>query len=219
MRIILLGAPGCGKGTHSAWITERYGIPQISTGDILREAVAQGTELGRDAQRYMDSGQLVPDEVILGLARERLGQPDAAPGFILDGFPRTVPQADGLAEILAGLEQKIDHVIEIALDREELIRRITSRRVCPDCKAVYNVSFKPPKQEGVCDKCGGEIVQRPDDSRETVLQRLEVYEQQTAPLIGYYKERGLLRVVGADGGYETTRAQIEEVFGAAATTR
>ena len=215
MRIILLGAPGCGKGTHSAWISEKYEIPQISTGDILREAVAQGTALGQDAKRYMDAGQLVPDEVILGLAGERLAQPDAAQGFILDGFPRTVPQADGLAETLAAMDRQLDHVVEIRLDQEELISRITSRRVCPSCNAVYNLGFKPPKQEGICDKCGAGVVQRPDDTRETVLQRLEVYGQQTAPLIGYYRERKLLRVVSADGGYEETRALIEKSFGVA----
>ncbi|MBD3235372.1 MAG: adenylate kinase [Candidatus Eisenbacteria bacterium] len=213
MRIILLGPPGCGKGTHSAWISEDYGIPQISTGDILREAVAEGSDLGKDAQRYMDAGKLVPDEIILGLARERLAQPDVARGFILDGFPRTIPQADGLAEILEKLEQRLDHVIEITLDREELIRRITSRRVCPNCKAVYNLSFKPPEREGICDRCGARIVQREDDTRETVLQRLEVYERQTAPLIDYYRERGLLRVVRADEGYDATRAQIEGYLG------
>lgn len=215
MRIILLGAPGCGKGTHSAWISEQHGIPQISTGDILRAAVAQDTELGRDAQRYMDAGELVPDAVILGLARQRLAQPDAAAGFILDGFPRTIPQAEGLGEMLAKMEQRLDHVIEITLEREELISRITSRRVCPNCNAVYNLGFRPPKQEGICDRCGARIIQRPDDTRETVLQRLEVYEKQTAPLIGYYREGGLLRVVRAGDGYDMTRSQIEKIWGAA----
>jgi adenylate kinase len=212
MRIILLGPPGCGKGTHSGWIVEGYGIPQLSTGDMLRAAVAANSELGRQAKAHMESGRLVPDDLILGLMRERLSAPDAAKGFILDGFPRTVVQAEGLDELLRERRAQIDHVIEIGVADDELIRRITSRRVCPNCKAVYNTQFRPPKNDGVCDVCGTRVVQRPDDTRETVANRLQVYKEQTAPLIAYYRARGLLRVVSGDQGYEQARAQIERAL-------
>jgi adenylate kinase len=213
MRLVLVGAPGCGKGTHSAWIVEERKIPQISTGDILREAVASGAELGREAQTFMESGQLVPDEVILGLIRERLAQADASGGFILDGFPRTIPQAEGLERLLEERSEKIDHVIRIELDRDELVRRLTSRRVCPSCKAVYNIHFRPPKEEGICDACGGRVIQRKDYREETVRRRLEVYEEQTAPLVAYYETRGLLRDVDGNRGYDGTREQIEALLG------
>jgi adenylate kinase len=212
MRIILLGAPGCGKGTHSAWITEGFGIPQISTGDILRAAVAAGTELGRSAKGFMDTGQLVPDEVILGLIRERLVEADVAAGFILDGFPRTIPQAEGLEGILADGKQPLDRVIKIDVAREELIQRITNRRVCSRCKAVYNVEFRPPKVAGTCDLCGGAVIQRDDDQEETVVRRLAVYERETAPLIEYYENKGLLAVVDGNENYDSTRAGIERIL-------
>jgi adenylate kinase len=212
MRIILLGAPGCGKGTHSAWITEGFGIPQISTGDILRAAVAAGTELGRSAKGFMDTGQLVPDEVILGLIRERLVEADVAAGFILDGFPRTIPQAEGLEGLLADGKQPLDRVIKIDVAREELIQRITNRRVCSRCKAVYNVEFRPPKVAGTCDLCGGAVIQRDDDQEETVIRRLAVYERETAPLIEYYENKGLLAVVDGNENYDSTRAGIERIL-------
>ncbi len=214
MRLVLLGAPGCGKGTHSAWMIAEYGILQISTGDILREAVARGTELGLLAKRYMDSGSLVPDDVILGLMRERLGQSDAATGFILDGFPRTIPQAEGLAGLLDQRGTPLDRVVKIDVPREELVSRLTSRRVCPDCKAVYNIHFRPPRREGVCDACGGRVVQRADDTEATVLSRLTVYEQQTAPLVSFYQARGLLAVVDGGRGFEETKAAIKTALGA-----
>lgn len=212
MRLVLVGAPGCGKGTHSAWIVEAERIPQISTGDMLREAVARGTALGREAKAFMDSGRLVPDEVILNLIRERLAQPDAARGFILDGFPRTIPQAEGLEALLAERDERLDKVVKIEVAREELVTRLTSRRVCPQCKAVYNLSFKPPRVAGVCDACGGTVVQRDDDTEATVLRRLEVYETQTAPLMRFYEERGLLGVADGNQGYAETRAQIERLL-------
>jgi len=212
MRLVLVGAPGCGKGTHSAWIVEREGIPQISTGDILRQAVKEGTELGQQAQGFMDRGELVPDDLILGLMGERLAQPDGARGFILDGFPRTIPQAEGLARLLAERQEALDRVIQIDLAADELVRRLTSRRVCPNCKAVYNLDFKPPKRDSICDACGTEVVQRADDTEATVRQRLAVYERQTAPLIDFYAERGLLAVVDGNQGYERTRAQIEALL-------
>ncbi len=214
MRLVLLGAPGCGKGTHSAWMVAEYGIPQISTGDILRDAVARGTELGASAKRYMDAGQLVPDDVILGLMRDRLGEADAARGFILDGFPRTIAQAEGLARILAERGQRLDRVVKIDVSRRELVNRLTSRRVCPECKAVYNIHFRPPRREGICDACGGKIVQRADDTEETVLNRLTVYERQTAPLVSFYQGQKLLVVVDGGQGFEATKGAIQTGLGA-----
>jgi len=192
---------------------EQLKIPQISTGDILRDAVAKGTELGQRAKGFMDSGQLVPDEVILGLVRDRLGEADASRGFILDGFPRTIPQAEGLGTILSGRGAALDRVIKLEVDRAELVRRLTARRVCPSCRAVYNLDFRPPKTAGVCDACGGGLVQRDDDREATVVRRLEVYEQQTAPLVDYYRQRGLLTVVDGNHGYVSVRAEIERVVG------
>jgi adenylate kinase len=194
-------------------MTEELGIPQISTGDILRDAVREQSELGRQAKSYMDSGELVPDAVILGLMRARLAQPDAVRGFILDGFPRTIPQAKGLDRILDDAGMKLDKVLQINVARDELIHRLTQRRVCPNCKAVYNLDFKPPKQDLICDVCGAQVVQRQDDREETVTQRLEVYERQTAPLIDYYIARGLLAVIDGNCGYQHTREQIESAVG------
>ena len=208
MRLVLLGAPGCGKGTHSAWLVEELSIPQISTGDILRDAVKNGTNLGRQAGKFMESGALVPDELILDVMGVRLGAPDAQRGFILDGFPRTVAQADGLGKLLADRDVLLDKVIQIEVENDELLQRLTSRRVCPACKAVYNVSFRPPRQEGVCDACGGQIVQRPDDTEETVRQRLTVYEEQTAPLIDFYSQQGLRATVDGNRGFGETKAGI-----------
>ncbi len=213
MKLVLLGAPGCGKGTHSEWLKQDLGIPQISTGDILRDAVAGETELGGKAKEYMDRGQLVPDELILGMMGERLAEPDTARGFILDGFPRTVPQAEGLDRLLAEHDQQLDRVLRIDVPAEELVRRLTSRRVCPSCKAVYNMQFRPPKEEGLCDSCGGEVIQRADDTEETVRSRLGVFENQTAPLIDYYQAKGLLAAVDGGQGFELVRAQAREVLG------
>ncbi|MFC1572976.1 adenylate kinase [Candidatus Eisenbacteria bacterium] len=205
MRLVLLGAPGCGKGTHSEWLMKDLGIPQISTGDILRDSVANGTELGKKAKGFMDSGSLVPDEVILGLMAERLKGSDAGGGFILDGFPRTIPQAEGLDKILADHKLNMDRVIKIDVASEELVRRLTQRRVCPACKAVYNLDFRPPKTDGVCDTCGGKIIQRDDDTEETV--------DQTAPLIAYYQDKGLLTAINGNGGFDEAREQIREALG------
>ena len=214
MRLVLLGAPGCGKGTHSAWMIAEYAIPQISTGDILREAVVRGTELGVLAKRYMDAGSLAPDDVILGLMRERMAGADAAHGFILDGFPRTIAQAEGLARNLAERGERLDKVIKIDVPREELVSRLTSRRVCPECKAVYNIHFRPPRRGGVCDGCGAGIIQRVDDTEETVLNRLAVYEQQTAPLVQHYQGLKLLVVVDGGRSFEATKAAIKAGLGA-----
>jgi adenylate kinase len=213
MRLVLLGAPGCGKGTHSAWMIETLRVPQISTGDILRASVAAGTELGRRAKGFMDAGGLVPDELILGMMNERLGEPDAVDGFILDGFPRTIPQAEGLARILTGRGLALDRVIKIEVERDELVRRLTARRICPNCRAVYNLDFRPPKQAGICDACGSKLVQRDDDREATVVARLEVYERQTAPLVDYYARLGLLAAVDGNQGFAAARAQIERALG------
>jgi len=206
MNLILLGPPGAGKGTQAKRMVETYGIPQISTGDMLREAVKNQTQLGLEAKKFMDSGQLVPDEVVIGLVKERLGRDDCAKGFMLDGFPRTVPQAEELDKVLAGMNKNLDHVISIEVPNEELMGRLTGRRTCKQCGAGFHVIFDPPKQEGVCDKCGGELYQRDDDNEATVSNRLKVYESQTKPLIDYYSAKGLLRPIDGVGA-------IDEIFG------
>jgi len=205
MDLIFLGPPGAGKGTQAKMLVERYGIPQVSTGDILRAAVAEGTELGKKAKEYMEAGKLVPDEVVIGIIEERLKQSDCEKGFILDGFPRTVPQAEALDKVLEKMGRKIDHVLTLDVPEEELIKRLTGRRTCKKCGAMYHTIFNPPKVEGVCDKCGGELYQRPDDNEETVRSRLSVYEQQTRPLIDFYEKKGLVRKI--DG-----RGEIKEIF-------
>ena len=205
MDLIFLGPPGAGKGTQAKMLVERYGIPQVSTGDILRAAVAEGTDLGKKAKEYMEAGKLVPDEVVIGIIEERLKQSDCEKGFILDGFPRTVPQAEALDKVLEKMGRKIDHVLTLDVPEEELIRRLTGRRTCKKCGAMYHIIFNPPKAEGVCDKCGGELYQRPDDNEETVRSRLSVYEQQTRPLIDFYEKKGLVRKI--DG-----RGEIKEIF-------
>lgn len=202
MNLILLGPPGAGKGTQAKILTRKFGIPQISTGDILRGAVKEQTPMGIKAKGYMDAGALVPDEVVVGIVEERLAKPDCSEGFILDGFPRTVVQADALKKVLAGLNRKIEHVVSIVVDKEELLGRITGRRTCRLCGKGYNLAFDPPKQEGICDECSGELYQRDDDSEKTMRYRLDVYEQQTAPLIDYYGRESLLRTVSGTGSIE-----------------
>lgn len=197
MHLILLGPPGAGKGTQGALLTERYGIARISTGDLLREAVREGTPLGRDAKRYMDAGELVPDDVILGLVRDVISRVDS--GVVFDGFPRTIAQAVGLDRLLADLGRPLDAVILIDVDDEELVRRLAGRRVCAECGATYNVHFQPPRTPGACDECGGTLVVRPDDTEDTVRRRLSVYREQTSPLIGHYRA-GPVPVHVVDGG-------------------
>jgi len=204
MNLILLGPPGAGKGTQAKMLTETFGTPQISTGDILRAAVKEGTPLGKQAQAFMDDGKLVPDEVVIGIVTERLQEPDCNQGFILDGFPRTVAQADALQENLRELGKELDRVIALQVDTEALVERLTGRRTCKSCGRGYHVKFDPPAVEGRCDACGGELYQRDDDREETIRKRLEVYERQTAPLIDYYRNAGLL--IEVDG-----MQQIEEV--------
>ncbi|MBU4564371.1 MAG: adenylate kinase [Desulfarculus sp.] len=213
MNLILLGPPGAGKGTQAKMLIDAYGIPQISTGDMLREAVKNQTALGMEAKKYMDSGQLVPDEVVIGLAKDRLAKPDCEKGFMLDGFPRTVPQAEALDKVLAGMGKKIDHVISIEVPNSELMGRLTGRRTCKACGQGFHVMFDPPKVEGVCDKCGGELYQRDDDNEETVGNRLKVYGSQTEPLIDYYKAKGLLRPIDGVGGMGEILDRIKAVLG------
>ena len=207
MRLILLGPPGAGKGTQAVRLVKHYGIPQISTGDILRKAVKDGTELGTLAKKYMDKGELVPDEVVIGIIRDRITEPDCEKGYILDGFPRTIAQAEALDEMLEKMGARIDHVVNISVADEEIIKRLTGRRTCSNCGAGYHVLFDPPKQEGICDKCGGKLIQRDDDKEETIRARLEVYRQQTEPLIKYYEAKQLLRTIPGEGS-------MEEIFNA-----
>ncbi len=216
MRLIFLGPPGAGKGTQARELAREWGVPQVATGDMLREAVAAGTALGREARTYMDRGALVPDDVIVGLIRERLSQPDAKRGFILDGFPRTIPQAQALDRLLADLEQRLDRVIYFQVSDEELLRRLTGRRSCPRCQSTYHLIFNPPQRPGVCDRCGTALVEREDDREETVRHRLRVYRDQTAPLLDYYRGRGLLATVPGEGAIEAIRAAIRRAAEVAA---
>ncbi len=197
LRTVLLGPPGAGKGTQAAKIVEKYNIPHISTGDIFRENIKNGTELGKKAKEYMDKGELVPDDLVIDLATDRLLADDCKNGFLLDGFPRTVYQAEKLDEFLKAHGQKLDTVIDIEVEKEELITRLTGRRVCKACGASFHVVNIPPKKEGICDICGAELVQRADDTVETVENRIEVYNQQTMPLVDYYSEAG--NIVTIDG--------------------
>lgn len=192
MKLILLGPPGAGKGTQAKMLTERFAIPQISTGDILRAAVKQGTPLGRKAKEYMDAGGLVPDEVVVGIVRERLMAADCSNGFILDGFPRTVAQADALQASLEEMGKALDRVISLVVDAEALVERLTGRRTCKECGRGYHVKFDPPREEATCDACGGSLFQRDDDQEETIRKRLQVYANQTEPLISYYRDADLL---------------------------
>jgi adenylate kinase len=208
MNLILLGPPGVGKGTQAKLLIDRFGIPQISTGDILRAAVKELTPMGAKAKGFMDSGALVPDEVVIGIVEERLAQADCQKGFILDGFPRTVPQADALGQVLSGMGKSIDHVVSLSVDKAELLKRLTGRRACANCGAGYHVDFAPSKVAGVCDACSGRLVQREDDKEETILNRLSVYEAQTAPLIAYYQAAGVLRSVDGLGTVERVQGDI-----------
>lgn len=208
MRMVLLGPPGAGKGTQAVVLAEQLKIPHISTGDIFRKAVKEGTPLGQKAKSYMDAGLLVPDEVVVGIVQERLEMDDCIDGFILDGFPRTVAQADSLAEILKEKGQYIDAVVNIVVPEDILVQRLTGRRVCRNCGATYHVHFTPPAQAGICDKCGGELYQRDDDKEDTVRKRLAEYLDKTSPLIAYYQDKGILKNID---GAQSADAVLEEI--------
>ena len=194
-RVVLLGAPGAGKGTQAKMLIEKFKIPQISTGDILRKAVADGTPLGKEAKVIMDQGGLVSDKIVLGLVEERIKQPDCQAGFILDGFPRNTSQADALDKMLVGMNMPLTVALTVDVEKGELMKRLTGRRTCKSCQQMYNIYFSAPKKEGVCDKCGGALFQRDDDKEETIKKRLDVYDTQTAPLISYYSKKNIMKTV------------------------
>ncbi|MEG1837102.1 MAG: adenylate kinase [Synergistaceae bacterium] len=210
MRIILVGAPGAGKGTQAESIKNKYPIAHISTGDILRANVKAGTELGKNAKSYMDAGKLVPDEVIIAMMESKLREPECNEGFLLDGFPRTTPQAEALTLLLEKLGISLDAVVELDVDDDIVVERLTTRRGCKACGEIYNTRFKPTKVEGVCDKCGGEVIQRDDDQESVIRNRLSVFHNQTAPLIEYYREKGLLITVDATKGKDTVLKALEK---------
>jgi adenylate kinase len=214
--LILLGPPGAGKGTQASRIVADYNIPHISTGDILRGAVKNQTKMGLEAKRYMDAGELVPDSVVIGIVKDRLREPDTVRGFLMDGFPRTIPQAEALDEALVGLDRAVTKVLTILVDEEELILRLTGRRICRDCQTPFHVEYNKPATEGVCDKCGGELYQRDDDSEATVRNRLEVYYSQTEPLIAHYDAQSLVfRVDGTGNTPDGVYAEIRTALGSA----
>ena len=202
MRLVLLGAPGAGKGTQAKMLIEKYKLPQISTGDILRKAVADGTPLGKEAKVIMEKGELVTDKIVLGLVEERLKQDDCKPGFILDGFPRNTAQAEELDKLLDNLKMPLTAALSVDVPKEDLMKRLTGRRTCKGCQQMYNIYYSPSKKEGACDKCGGELFQRGDDQEETIKKRLDVYDAQTAPLIDYYQKKGILKSVTGTGSID-----------------
>ncbi len=213
MKLVFLGAPGAGKGTQAKKLVDQFGIPQISTGDLLRAAVAAGTALGKEAKSYMDKGELVPDRVVLGMVEERLKQDDCKKGYILDGFPRNTAQAEALDKMLASLNMQLDAAVSVDVPFEDLMKRLTGRRTCKACGQMYNVYFNAPKKDSVCDKCGGELFQRDDDKEETIKKRLDVYNAQTAPLFDYYKGKGILKSVSGTGSIDDIYSKIRLALG------
>ena len=214
MKIIMLGAPGAGKGTQAKKIAEKYGIPHISTGDIFRANIKGGTELGLKAKTFMDQGKLVPDEITIGMLMDRIKDADCANGYVLDGFPRTIPQAESLTAALAAQGEAIDYAVNVDVPDENIITRMSGRRACLSCGATYYIQFNPPKKEGVCDTCGSALVLRDDDKPETVKNRLAVYHEQTQPLIDYYQKAGVLKEVDGTQDLNKVFADIVEILGA-----
>ena len=214
MRIVLLGAPGSGKGTQAKFIMDKYGIPQISTGDLLRNAVAAGTELGKKAKAIMEAGELVSDELVLGIIRDRLSEADTDKGFILDGFPRNTAQAVALDALLEEENKPLQAAIYFEVDFELIVKRITGRRSCPKSGAIYNIYFSPPKQEGICDISGEKLVHRADDNEETVRNRLNVYQEQTAPLIALYEEKGIMKSLSGEGDINEINDRVSAILNA-----
>lgn len=212
MNILFMGPPGAGKGTQAERIVTEFNIPHISTGDAFRLAKSQGTPLGLEAQKYMDQGLYVPDDITIGIVRERLQQPDCENGFLLDGFPRTIAQAEALDEIMQSLGKKLDHVINLSVDRNLLLARLTGRRICKSCGATYHVMFNPPRKEGICDKCQGELYQRTDDNEEKVGTRLDEYVTKTAPLLEYYESKGILRQVDGEKEIDVVSQEIHSLL-------
>ncbi|TDQ34730.1 adenylate kinase [Aureibacillus halotolerans] len=213
MELILMGLPGAGKGTQADKIKKKYGIPHISTGDMFRAAIKEQTPLGREAKAYMDKGDLVPDEVTVGIVGERLSKEDCNNGFLLDGFPRTLAQAEALEHIMSQLGKSLDHVLHINVDENKLMDRLTGRRICPECGATYHVLFNPPKQEGICDLDGAELIQRDDDTTEKVKNRLKVNMKEMAPLLDFYGQKGYLVTVDGDREIESVFADIDQKLG------
>lgn len=213
MKIVMLGAPGAGKGTQAKMIAEKYGIPHVSTGDIFRANIKNGTALGMEAKTYMDQGRLVPDELTVKILLDRVAQPDCANGYVLDGFPRTIPQAEVLDEALQGQGEKLDWAVNVDVPDENIVRRMSGRRACLKCGATYHIEHIPPKKEGVCDACGSELVLRDDDRPETVQNRLKVYHEQTQPLIDFYTGKGILRSVDGTKDMRDVFAAITEILG------